>query len=112
MPKSPTLNNEDQAIDVMLRPTSWREYVGQEKVKRQLRVMLDAAKGRSEVCDHLLFYGQAGLGKTTLAHLVAKELNAALKITAGPTLEKVGDLLAAVLGRVGNQLVWHVQRRF
>ncbi|HEY4475281.1 MAG TPA: Holliday junction branch migration DNA helicase RuvB [Candidatus Paceibacterota bacterium] len=96
MPKASSINNEDQAIDVMLRPSSWREYVGQEKVKRQLRVMLDAAKGRNEACDHLLFYGQAGLGKTTLAHLVAKELNAALKITAGPTLEKVGDL-AAVL---------------
>ncbi len=92
-------HNEDQAIDVMLRPASWREYVGQDKVKRQLRVMLDAAKGRGESCDHLLFYGQAGLGKTTLAHLVANELGAHLKVTAGPSLEKTGDI-AAVLTNI------------
>lgn len=90
--KTPIQNNDDQAIDVMLRPGTWDEYVGQDKVKRQLRIMLQAAEGRQEVCDHLLFYGQAGLGKTTLAHLVAKELNAALKITSGPSLEKVADL--------------------
>lgn len=97
MPENaPIKNNEDQAVDVMLRPTSWGEYVGQDKVKRQLKIMLDAAKARGEVCDHLLFYGQAGLGKTTLAHLVAKELSSNLRITAGPSLEKVSDL-AAVL---------------
>lgn len=90
--KTPIQNNDDQAIDVMLRPGTWDEYVGQDKVKRQLRIMLQAAEGRQEVCDHLLFYGQAGLGKTTLAHLVAKELNASLKITSGPSLEKVADL--------------------
>lgn len=92
MPQAPNIINDDQAIDVILRPSSWKEYVGQDKVKRQLRIMLEAATQRQEVCDHLLFYGQAGLGKTTLAHLVARELNANLKITSGPSLEKVGDL--------------------
>ncbi len=92
MSLTPIISNEDQAIDVILRPGNWKEYVGQDKVKRQLRIMLEAASQRQEVCDHLLFYGQAGLGKTTLAHLVAKELNANLKITSGPSLEKVGDL--------------------
>ncbi len=98
MPKTPTATPhiDEQAIDVLLRPRSWVEYVGQDKVKRQLHVMLTAAKERNESCDHLLFYGQAGLGKTTLAYLVAKELNCALKVTSGPALEKVGDV-AAVL---------------
>ena len=89
-------HHDDQAIDVLLRPATWAEYVGQEKVKQQLHVMLTAATQRQEVCDHLLFYGQAGLGKTTLAHLVARELKANLKVTSGPALEKIGDV-AAVL---------------
>src|SRR3990167_7977422 len=90
---------EDIHIDLALRPTAWGDYVGQEKVKKNLRVILDAAKKRSESCDHLLFYGQAGLGKTTLAHLVAKEMGAGLKVTSGPTLEKMGDL-AAILSNL------------
>jgi len=91
--------NDTQAIDVILRPTKWDEYVGQEKVKEQLKIMLEASKRRNEVCDHVLFYGQAGLGKTTLAHLVAREMGANLKITSGPSLEKVGDI-AAVLTNI------------
>ena len=93
-------NNEDNThVDLALRPTSWQEYVGQEKVKKNLRVILDAAKKRKEPADHLLFYGQAGLGKTTLAHLVAKEMNAPFKVTSGPALEKMGDL-AAILSNL------------
>jgi Holliday junction DNA helicase RuvB len=87
---------EDLTIDSVLRPANWGDYVGQEKVKENLKIILEAAKKRQEACDHLLFYGQAGLGKTTLAHLVAKELNSNIKITSGPALEKMGDL-AAVL---------------
>lgn len=87
---------EERAIDLILRPTSWDDYVGQDKVKKNLRIMLDAAMKRGESCDHLLFFGQAGLGKTTLANLVAQELKANLKITSGPALEKMADL-AAVL---------------
>lgn len=93
---SKLLKPADVAVDQLLRPASWGEYVGQEKVKRNLKIIVAAALKRGEVCDHLLFYGQAGLGKTTLAHLVAKELGAALKVTSGPALEKMGDL-AAVL---------------
>lgn len=91
--------DDDAHIDLALRPTTWSDYVGQEKVKKNLRVILDAAKKRGEPCDHLLFYGQAGLGKTTLAHLVAKEMNAGFKVTSGPTLEKMGDL-AAILSNL------------
>ena len=89
-------NGQDLNIDSLLRPTSWDDYVGQDKVKRNLHIILGAAKKRGESCDHLLFYGQAGLGKTTLAYLVAKELGVNIKVTSGPALEKMADL-AAVL---------------
>src|SRR3990167_7191641 len=88
----------DVTIDVALRPTAWDEYIGQEKIKKNLKIILEAAKNRGESSDHLLFYGQAGLGKTTLAHLVAKELNANLKITSGPALEKMSDLADILTG--------------
>jgi Holliday junction DNA helicase RuvB len=87
---------EDVSIDHALRPREWEEYVGQETIKRNLRVIIDAAKKRSEAMDHLLLAGPAGLGKTTLAHLVARELGSAVTATSGPALEKAGDL-AAVL---------------
>ncbi len=87
---------EERAVDQILRPTSWDEYVGQERVKKNLRVIIDAAKKREEPIDHILFYGQPGLGKTTLAHLVARELGAVLKITSGPALKKMGDLVATL----------------
>jgi holliday junction DNA helicase RuvB len=90
------LKKHDFNIDVVLRPTSWDDYVGQDKIKKNLKIILEAAKKREEVCDHLLFYGQAGLGKTTLSHLVAKELGTGIKVTSGPALEKMADL-AAVL---------------
>ncbi len=89
-------NKDDQNIDSMLRPAAWDEYVGQEKIKNNLRVILEAAKARNESADHLLFSGPAGLGKTTLAYLVARELGGMIKTTSGPAIEKTGDL-AAVL---------------
>lgn len=92
----PVTRVEDRNVDALLRPEQWEAYVGQDKVKRQLRVILDAAKKRGEVSDHLLLYGQAGLGKTTLAHLIAQDLGARLTVTSGPALEKMSDL-AAVL---------------
>jgi Holliday junction DNA helicase RuvB len=85
-------NADDQFIDSVLRPTCFEDYIGQEKIKKNLRLILAAAKKRKEPADHLLFYGQTGLGKTTLAHLVAKEMNAQIKITTGPAVEKAGDL--------------------
>ncbi len=88
--------NEDRTIDQTLRPTTWDEYVGQEKIKDNLKVILEAAKRRGEAVDHLLFSGPAGLGKTTLALLVAKEAGSQMKVTSGPALERAGDL-AAVL---------------
>jgi len=88
------LLSRDKVTDIELRPTSFDEYIGQEKIKENLKMMIRAAQKRSEAIDHLLFYGQAGLGKTTLAMIVAKEMGANLKITSGPVLEKAGDLAA------------------
>ncbi len=89
----------NQAIEIVLRPKKWDEYVGQEKVKSNLRLIIEAAKEREESCDHLLFYGQAGLGKTTLAHIVAREMDAEIRTTSGPSLEKIGDM-AAILTNI------------
>ena len=97
MPISPQSNgNDDANIDLTLRPTEWDEYIGQEKIKDNLKTILSAARKRGEVADHLLFTGPAGLGKTTLAYLVAREMGGLIKTTSGPALEKAGDL-AAVL---------------
>lgn len=93
-------------IDSALRPKTWEEYVGQGKIKQNLRIILDAAKKRAESCDHLLFYGQAGLGKTTLAHLVAKELGVNCKVTSGPALEKMGDLAAILSNLEKNEVLF------
>lgn len=79
-------------LDQALRPADWREYVGQPTIKENLRILLQAAKGRRHQPEHILFYGPPGLGKTTLSHLVAKEINASLRTTSGPAIERVGDL--------------------
>lgn len=90
--------NED-SLDSLLRPLNWSEYIGQEKLKKHLKIILDAAKKRKESADHLLFYGQSGLGKTTLAYMVAKEMSADLKVTSGPAMEKMADL-ASILSNL------------
>jgi len=91
---SPRPNPEDQNLDLTLRPKTWEDYVGQEKIKKNIKIIIDAAKKRKETPDHLLFYGGAGLGKTTLAHLIAKEMGGVIKVTTGPAIEKAGDLAA------------------
>lgn len=87
-------SQDEKALELTLRPARWEEYVGQEKVKKNLRLIIDAARGRKESCDHLLFYGQAGLGKTTLAYLIGKEMHVNVRSTSGPALEKAGDVAA------------------
>lgn len=83
---------DEQSVDTTLRPQHFSEYVGQEKIKRNLDIFINAAKKREESIDHVLLYGSAGLGKTTLAHIIAKEMGVNIKITSGPAIEKVGDL--------------------
>ncbi len=91
---SPKPTEEDKTLDQTLRPKIWEEYVGQEKVKRNLRVIIEAAKKRKEPVEHLLFYGGTGLGKTTLSYIIANEIGVNLRITSGPAIEKAGDLAA------------------
>ncbi|OGY57503.1 MAG: Holliday junction DNA helicase RuvB [Candidatus Colwellbacteria bacterium RIFCSPHIGHO2_02_FULL_45_17] len=99
-------HNEDQSIDTILRPESWSDYVGQEKVKRNLHIIIEAAKKRNEPIDHLLFYGQPGLGKTTLARLVTREMGASIKVTSGPTIERAGDLAAILSNLEENEILF------
>lgn len=87
-----TQQPEEEKIEVTLRPRSFDEYVGQEKIKKNLGIVIGAAKKRGDPIEHTLLYGPPGLGKTTLAHIIAREMNANIKITSGPAIERVGDL--------------------
>lgn len=93
-PFSPKLTEEDRTLDLTLRPKTWEDYIGQEKVKKNIQIIIEAAKRRGEPIEHLLFYGGSGLGKTSLAYLVTKELEANIRVIAGPAIEKIGDLAA------------------
>lgn len=89
-----TRSKGDFSLDLTLRPSQWNEYIGQDIIKETLKILITAAQRRNEPLEHLLFYGPAGLGKTTLAHLIAKEMSAQIKVTSGPAIERVGDLAA------------------
>jgi len=91
---TPALLEEEEGEELSLRPRMLAEYIGQEKVKKNLALFIDAAKGRKEALDHVLLYGPPGLGKTTLAYIVSRELGVDIKVTSGPVIERPGDLAA------------------
>lgn len=90
------LDPQHKYLDQKLRPLRWDDYIGQKNIKDNLNILLKAAKERQHPPEHLLFYGPPGLGKTTLAHLIGRELEAQIKITSGPAIERVGDLASII----------------
>lgn len=85
---------QDENNEATLRPVSWENYIGQDKIKKNLQVFIEASKKRGECLDHVLFFGPPGLGKTTLSYIIAHEMHANIKVSAAPTIEKAGDLAA------------------
>lgn len=94
-------DEEEQRIENVLRPTTFVDYVGQERIKKVLQVAIDAAKKRSEPLDHILLYGPPGLGKTTLANIIAREMGAQIRVTSGPAIDRAADL-ASILTNLGD----------
>src|SRR5215471_13007703 len=88
--------DEDSRIEATVRPTTFDDYIGQDRVKENLQIAVEAARARGEALDHVLLYGPPGLGKTTLAQILANEMGSAIKISSGPLLEKKGDLTAVL----------------
>jgi holliday junction DNA helicase RuvB len=98
---SPAQATDEGFFEATLRPQTLEDYVGQQKIKDNLKILIDAAKGRKDTLEHILLYGPPGLGKTTLAHIISKEVGVNIKITSGPAIEKAGDL-ASLLTNLGE----------
>ena len=99
---------EDEILDVTLMPKKWEDYIGQEKVRNTIKIIIDASKKRKDpCCEHILLSGGSGLGKTTLAHLIAKEMDKEIRISSGPAIEKAGDL-AAILTNLSEGEIFFI----
>ncbi len=102
---SPARKPEDQSLDGLLRPQYLSQFIGQGKLRTNIRILIEAAKGREESLDHILFHGPPGLGKTTLAHIVSNEMQVNIRMTSGPAVERAGDLAAILTNlRAGDIL--------
>lgn len=102
----PEQQKEEETLERNLRPKTWDEYIGQEKIKSNLRVIIDAAKKRQEPLEHLLVYGNSGLGKTTLAHVLANEMGSDIQTCSGPALSQPGDLAALLTNLQDKEILF------
>jgi Holliday junction DNA helicase RuvB len=103
---TPEQNKEDKTFDLTLRPKSLSEFVGQKRIKENLKISIQAATKRKEVLEHILFCGPAGTGKTSLSYIMAREMNANIKCTSGPAIEKAGDLAAILTNLEDNDILF------
>lgn len=103
---APKQKNEDKNLDLTLRPQKWDEYIGQKNIKDNLKILIQAAKQRGQPIEHVLLYGPAGLGKTSLAHLMAREMNTSIRVTSGPAIERVGDLASILTNLMPGDILF------